>query len=174
MGCGEHDGWAYRLRETLEGRNVGPGRELDADLAGMGWIVIVLSQALADLAGGDSDDGVGVGVIAGRPPEDLHADGALLDLVGVTGEGLFDDEAEQNGIPSALGEKGMNEEQFELSKDRGFVRMRLRHPRLEGGAGGSSGLDERFLRRFHAFYLALRPYDTEHFHRMSMPDDPET
>ena len=126
-----------RLGQTLEDWNVGAGRELDADLIAVAGIVIILSEAFADFAGGDSNDRIGVGVVAGRAAEDVHADGTLFDLIGVALQSLFDDEAQQGGITFALEEKRVDEEQFKLGQDGCFIRLRLRHPWLQGGPRGT-------------------------------------
>lgn len=127
-GCGWFD-------EPLEDGNVGTGGELDADFVAVGGIVVVLGEALADFAGCDADDWIGIGIVAGGAGEDLHTDGALLDLVGVALESLFDHEAEEGGITFALEEKWVREEQIELCEDDSLVLRRLRNPGLERGAG---------------------------------------
>lgn len=58
-------------------------------------IGIVEAQAFANLAGFDADGGIVAGVVAGRPAEDLDADGALLEHVAVALEGVFDDVTEK-------------------------------------------------------------------------------
>src|ERR1700723_747176 len=81
--------FGHRRRGTKL-RNVGAAGQLDDQLAIVGRVVIVLHQTLADFAGGDADDGVGVGIIAGSTAEYLNADAALLELRPGALEGLID------------------------------------------------------------------------------------
>jgi hypothetical protein len=75
----------------------------------VGWVVIVLSETLADLSRSDADDGVGVGIVAGRAAEDFHTDGAFFDLVGVALESLLNYESQEGWVTFALEEKRMDE-----------------------------------------------------------------
>ena len=47
-------------------------------------VVVILGKPLSDFAGSDTNHRIGVGVISRRTTEDLHADRALFDLIGVT------------------------------------------------------------------------------------------
>jgi len=87
----------------------------------MARVVVILGEAFADFTGGDANDRVGIGVVAGRAAEDIHADGSFFDLVGVAFEGLFHHETEEGRVALALEEEGVSEKQFELGEDRGFV-----------------------------------------------------
>jgi hypothetical protein len=127
-------GRVSRLGPTLEDRDIGTGGKLTANFVAVGRVVIVLGEALANLAGGDADYRIRVGVITWRAAEDLHADGAFLDLVRVTVQSLFHDEAKQGWITFALEEKRVNEEEFKLGEDCGFLRLGLWEPRFQGGA----------------------------------------
>jgi len=131
---GESRGWASRLDPALEDRYVGTGGKLDANLVTVGRVVIVLSEALADFSCGDADDGVGVGIVAGRAAEDVHSDGTFFDLVGVAVESLLDYEAEESWITFALEKKRMDEQQLKLGENGGFIHLRLRSPWFEDGA----------------------------------------
>ena len=57
---------------------IGTDGEFNDDLAVMDGVIVVLHEALADFPGGDSDDGVSVGIVAGRAAEDIDADAAFL------------------------------------------------------------------------------------------------
>ncbi len=78
-----------------EVRDIGTGDEDHPQLRVMPGIDVVGGEALAELGGGGADDVIAVGVVGGVFAEDLDADGALLDLVGLTGEGLLDDVTEE-------------------------------------------------------------------------------
>ncbi len=144
----------YRFLETLEDRNVGAGGELDANLIAVSWIIVVLGETFADFAGRDPNDGIGVGVIAGGTAKNLHADRALLHLVGIAGQRLLDHKAQEGRVSFALGEKRMNKKQLKLSQNRVSVGLRLGHPWLQHGAscgtGVSTGLRRRILRGIQA------------------------
>ena len=118
--CFGGDRWRQRGRcgvRPLEVGDVGAGGEGDAQFVGVGGILIVLGDAFADLGGGDADDGVGGGVVAGVAAEDFNAEGALLELVAAAFQLLVDDEAQKAGKPFAVGEVGVFEEAIQLSQD---------------------------------------------------------
>ena len=131
-----------------EDGDVGAGGEFDADAVLVCGVVVVLSEALADFAGGDADDGVGVGIVARDASEDLHADGAFLDLVGVAGEGLFDDEAEESGVTFALEKKRVSQESVEVGENGVFVGLGLRDPGFSDSSGSTRWEVVRFVTRF--------------------------
>jgi hypothetical protein len=149
-----------RFRDALEDGYVRTGGQLDAEFIGVGGVIVVLGETFTDFSGGNADDWIGVGVVAGWASEDLHTDGTLLDLIGVPFEGLFDDEAQEGWVAFALEEERVGEEQVQLRKDGGFFVGRLRKPKLEGGAGGTgdrdagvsgrcAGISRRFLGGLH-------------------------
>ena len=119
--------------------NVGADRQLNDRFARVGRVVVVLRKAFADFAGGDADDGVGIGVIAWGAAEDLDANTAFLQFGRVAAEGLLDDIAEQRRIALAVGEERMSLEPFELGADRGRI----------GGGPGQFQLLDRFRRPRH-------------------------
>ena len=80
--------WAARSRARRDGHGA----------------VIVLREAFADLARGDANYRVGIGVVGGRPAEDFNADAALLEVGGIAEEGLLDDVGEERGVALAVGE----------------------------------------------------------------------
>ncbi len=97
--------------------------EGDAQLVGAVRVLVVLGDALADFGGGDADDGVGGGVVAGVAAEDLDAEGSFLELVAAALKLLLDDEAEEAGKPFAVGEVGVVEEAIQLSQDVCLLRI---------------------------------------------------
>jgi hypothetical protein len=109
-------------------------------------IVVILGETLADFAGGDTHDRVGIGIIAGRPVEDIHTNGTFFDLIGVSFQRLFYDETEKDGITFALEKERVGQEQLELREDGILLSPRLRYPRLERGTGGTR-IPSRVCRR---------------------------
>src|SRR6202034_2495172 len=95
--------------------------------------------------------------VAGSSAENLHANGALLHLVGIAGQGLLNHKAQQGRVSFALGEKRMNQKKLKLSLDRISIRLRQRHPRLQRGArsvtGIRTGLRMRSLGEIQGFNL---------------------
>jgi predicted aconitase len=64
----------------------------------------VLEQPLADVTGGNADDGIFAGVVGGRSAEKLYSDHPLLETVEVAFDGLFDDIAKKLGAAMAAAE----------------------------------------------------------------------
>ncbi len=104
-------------------RDIGAGREGDAQFVGAVGILVVLGDAFADLGGSDADDRVGGRIVAGVAAEDLDAESALLELVATAIEFLLDNVAEKAGKPFAMGEVGVVEEAIQLSQDVCLLRI---------------------------------------------------
>ena len=119
VGDGRRDGGVG----PLEVGDVGAGREGDAELVGAVGVLVVLGDALADLGGGDTDDGVGGGVVAGVAAEDFDAEGAFLELIAAAFELLLNDVAEEAGEAFAVGEVGVVEEAIQLPQDVCLLRI---------------------------------------------------
>jgi len=62
----------------MELRDVGSGAQIDLDLSGRVFLVIVLRDTLADFPGGHANDRVGIGVVVWRTVEHRHAQNPLL------------------------------------------------------------------------------------------------
>jgi hypothetical protein len=103
--------------------DVGAGGKRNAELLRAIGILVVLGDALADLGGGDTNDGVGGGIVAGVAAEDLDAEGALLELVAATLKLFLDDEAKKAGKPFAMGEVRVVEKALQLSQDVCLLRI---------------------------------------------------
>jgi len=97
--------------------DVGAGEERDAEFVLMAGVLVVLGDALADLGCGDADDGVGGGVVVGVLAEDLDAEGSLFEDVGLAGDGVVDDEAEEGREAAAVAEVGIGEQALHLEMD---------------------------------------------------------
>ena len=128
--------------------HIGTGREVNAKLGIVAGLEIILRNAFADLARGGADDRVGVGVVVRLTAEDLAADGALLHLVGVTGQGALDHVPEQIRVALAVLEQRMGQNPFELLADGLALRASVARPWIQNGSvfihaaakrGGRSG-----------------------------------
>jgi hypothetical protein len=108
----------------VEEGDVRTDRELDDQFAVVSGVVIVLREALSDLASGDANDGVGVGVVGGGPPEDFNSDASLLEVGSVPAESLFDDVGKESGITLAVGEERVSDKPLELGTNLGGIRRR--------------------------------------------------
>ena len=83
-------------------------------------ILVVLSDAFADLRRGHPYDRVGSGIVAGVPAEDFNPESSFLELVASPFEGLLDDEAEETWESAYYGKVGILQEPIELPRDLSF------------------------------------------------------
>ena len=104
-------------------RNIASRWQGDAKFVRVTGVLIVLGDAFADLGGGDTDDGVGGGVVAGVAAEDFDAEGAFLELIAAAFELLLNDVAEEAGEAFAVGEVGVVEEAIQLPQDVCLLRI---------------------------------------------------
>jgi len=113
--------WRRGGRPRREGElgEVGADGDLDAKLLVVARLLIILGDALADLAGAGADDRVGVGVVVVGAAEDFDAEGAFFEGV-AAGEAVFDDVAEEGGVAFGAAEEGVGEEALELQADGGL------------------------------------------------------
>src|SRR5579875_1233393 len=123
-----------RLLRALKLRHVGAGGKDDAQLFLVAGFLVVERDALANLGRGDPHDGIGGCIVIGGLVKNLDAESALLELIGLPGEGLFHDVAQKCRKAAAVTEEGIGEEPFELFCGSGFffVGKTLR-PRARGG-----------------------------------------
>ena len=94
----------------------------------MAEFAVVERQALAHLTGGIAHHGIRVGVVGGRPVEDLDAEGPLFQLIGLSGECLLHDVLEQGWIALAVAEVGTRKDFVQFGQDRITVLTGLRMP----------------------------------------------
>jgi len=90
---------------TAEEGHVAAGPEIYLELAAVLGLMIVLSDALANLAGGKPDHGIQICVVVVRPLEDSDPEVALFEESVVTGKCLLDQIAEQVRITPAVAEE---------------------------------------------------------------------
>jgi hypothetical protein len=117
----------------------------------MARFVIILRDTLSNLAGSSANDRIEIGVVARIAPEDLRAKRALLQLVGVTIQGVFDDIAEQMRISFTVFEKRICQQPFQLVANRLALGPAFRNPaadrRLDMVDGLPRGRKSSFLCR---------------------------
>ena len=84
----------------------------------MPWFVVVLSDPLADLTGGDADHRIQVGVVSRIPAEHFNAQGSFLQVLGLPGKRSLDNKAQHVGIALAVLEKRVGQNLLELLPNR--------------------------------------------------------
>jgi hypothetical protein len=65
-------------------------------------VVVVLDEPLADLARGNANHRVSIGVIGGRAAKNFNTDAALFQLGGAAFQGLLNGVGEQHGVAFAV------------------------------------------------------------------------
>ena len=78
--------------------------KIDADLSAILVLLVILSDTLPHLGGGDADHRIAVGVIVGRAAKDLNAEQPLLELRAVALQRMFDDVLQKSRITAAMAE----------------------------------------------------------------------
>ena len=91
-------------------------------------VVIILLDALANLRGGYTDDGVRVCVVVGGTSENFNSQNSFLQLVGLAGEYARDYKSEEAGITLAGVKEGGGQQLFQLLKYGVFFRFAGRRP----------------------------------------------
>ncbi len=109
-------------------RQVGAGREVDAEFGIAPGLAVILGDAFADFDGGGSNDRIEVCIVIRISAENRDADEALFWMLVRVFQGSFDAEAEQPGISIAVAEKRAGEEPLQLFVNSFAVLRRLRTP----------------------------------------------
>lgn len=86
--------------------------EVDPDGIGFAGAVVVFEKLAAEAADFDADDGVGLGIVAGLAGKDVNANDGFFEAGAATGEGFFDQIAEQLGHARAGGQLGAGQDAF--------------------------------------------------------------
>ncbi len=100
------------------------GRQLDAQLAVVRLIVVVLRDSLANFCRGHPHDRVRSGVVAGVAVKYLDAEQPLLQQEASPGEGFFDNKPQQRGVAPALVEQTRLEQTLQLLAHLGLLGRR--------------------------------------------------
>ncbi len=90
--------------------------------------MVILRDPLANLAGGSADNVIDVGVVIGIALKDVNADGAFLEIFGLTFQCEFDHITQEIGITLAVAKCRVREDTYQLLLDG------LRVCRVEGDA----------------------------------------
>jgi hypothetical protein len=98
-------------------RHIRAGRELDAQLAVMAVLHIVLGQTLANFTGSYANDGISRGIVSGGPIKDFDGEQTLLEKVGAPEQGLFDDVPEKAWVALAVAEGSALDNPLQLSQN---------------------------------------------------------
>lgn len=105
------------------------------------WILVILGDPLPNLGGGNANYGIGRGVVVSVPAEDFDPQGALFDVVDVTGQSVLDNEAEEVGKTPAVTEKRTRQQPIQLIADRFSTRFFDHKLLLTHGPFATSRLD---------------------------------
>jgi hypothetical protein len=97
--------------------------ELEAERGRGAFLGIIVGETAAEEGCLGADDGVGSGVEVLGAVEDGETDGVLLDGVGIAGEGLFGEVAEEFLVTGGGGEGGGGKDAVELGLDFGRISL---------------------------------------------------
>src|SRR5206468_1536552 len=86
----------------------------DASFARVRGVFVVLREALAKFAGGYANDRVGIGIVVGRPSEDLDAERSFAEGFVLMVERPFGDVTQECAIALALAEQRIGEKAVDL------------------------------------------------------------
>src|ERR1035438_7244846 len=107
-------------------RRVGSGTQIDAQFAIAFGFMVILSDSLADFAGGGADDGIGVRVVFGAAAKNSYPEGAFFERFALAGKVLFHDVAQQGDASFAALERRVCQQTFQLLLNRVSPRRSLR------------------------------------------------
>src|SRR4051812_9960881 len=110
-------------------RNVGAERNIDANACSIPLVHLILSQALADLAGGASHNVVGVGVVVGGAPKDFDSDDTFLEALRSALQSLLDNVPKQCRVALTVPKNRAEQDLLQFFPDRVAVLLCLRRPR---------------------------------------------
>src|SRR5580658_2668663 len=120
--------------------NIRPGRNGDTNLDLTAGFLVVLRDPLTNLRGRDTNDGIRCSVVVGAASENLNSQGSFLDRIGLPGQGVPDDEAQECGEATAVTEVGILQQALDLFRYRSFLDFSKiggigrRHIELHGGS----------------------------------------
>ena len=93
-------------------------------------VLIILLDALANLRGGNPNNGVCVGVVVGGAAENLDAQDSLFELIRLAGQGARDHKFQETGIAFAGIKQRRSEQLFKLLLNGGLFEFAGRCPAL--------------------------------------------
>jgi hypothetical protein len=91
-------------------------------------LVVILGESLANFAGADANDGIGIGVVIRLPAENLDAYGALLQFIYLTIQALLNHILQQSGVALAVAKMRAREECMQLVFYKSAFRAGFRRP----------------------------------------------
>jgi hypothetical protein len=86
----------------------------DSDLSAVRRVLIVMRQPLTKFARRHADDRVGIRIVVGRPSEDLHPEGPLIQGFIVMVQRPFGHEPQKCAIALALAEQRISQQALDL------------------------------------------------------------
>jgi len=111
-----------RLGNGLGGRtelgNVRAGTQFNPEFALVSWILVVLGQFFPYLAGGATDNGVGIGVVVRGPSKYFDPEAAFFERRGIAGQGPLHDVPQQNLAAVAAAKERTIQDPFHLRTGR--------------------------------------------------------
>jgi hypothetical protein len=99
----------------------------------MFWFGIVLGEPFPNLSSSDANYRIRASVIGGIPAKDQDSQGPLLDMTDRPRKRLFDDVAEQGGVPLAMSKEWVTEDSLQLLADSFAFGLGRWNPNLEFG-----------------------------------------
>ena len=93
-------------------------------------VLIVQLDALANLRGSDTNDGICICVVIRGAAKDFDAQDSLFELIRLTGQGVCDHELQETGIAFAGIKQGRSEQLFKLLLNGGLFEFAGRCPAL--------------------------------------------
>lgn len=94
----------------------------------MPWLMVVLSDPLADLARSGANNWIEIGIVVRIPAKHLDSDGPLFELSGVPGKGVLHNVPQHARIAAAVLEQGIGQQQLKLFADGVPLGLGFRHP----------------------------------------------